>query len=264
VTKLACLGGAVIGLYWLMSLTGGPAPAQDQAPSPEAAPDTAAVRFGTPVPGIPGAARLGAPQGVSVTTATPAEALAQYVPPLRQRDAEEGTFVSQYLPGTIQLTLPGPQRLFRLDSEAAVLERLRQEARERNTPDIYEFPEEQKDVRPAKLERYSTARYWPVTKELVEPGYVWHSRVPFEEINTERYGWTTGVLQPLLSAAHFYADVATLPYHLAQDPCRHGDTSAGKCLPGDPVPLLLYPPELSWSGLVAEAAAVTLVFVAFP
>jgi hypothetical protein len=197
-------------------------------------------------------------------TPPPAGKVPQYLPPLRQREsAEEGT-IMQYLPGTIQLTLPGPQRLFRLDSESAVLERLRQEARERPTPDIYEFPEELKDVRPSKLERQTTARYWPLTKELVEPNYVWHNRNPFEQINSERYGWTTGVLQPLISAAHFYADVATLPYHLAEDPCRHGDTNAGKCLPGDPVPLLLYPRELSWSGLVAEAAAVTLVFVAFP
>jgi len=99
---------------------------------------------------------------------------------------------------------------------------------------------------------------------VVQPGYVWHRRLLFEQINSERYGWSMGIVQPAVSALHFYADVATLPYHVAQEPCCQGDTSAGKCLPGDPVPLLLYPPHYSLSGLSAEAAVITLLFIAFP
>src|SRR5262249_23150469 len=43
---------------------------------------------------------------------------------------------------SIQLEPPGPQRLFKLESEAAFFERLRQEARQRPTPERIEFPAE--------------------------------------------------------------------------------------------------------------------------
>jgi hypothetical protein len=219
--------------------------------------------LGTPVPETRWGARLGAPLAVSALTAPADTALVQYVPPLRQRENQDTT-IQQLLPGTVQLTLPGRQRLFRLDSEAGVMERMRQEARERHTPDVYEFPEELKDVAASKLESVSVDRQWAVTQELVEPHYVWHTRLLFEQINSDRYGWTLGVIQPAICAAHFYADVLTLPYHRGVEPCRFGDTSAGKCLPGDPVPLLLYPPQRSWTGLATEAAVAVPLFVAFP
>jgi hypothetical protein len=191
-----------------------------------------------------------------------AELPVQYVAPLNRREAydefAEGGFL---LPASIELTLPGPQRLFRLDSEAGVMERIRQEARLGKTPTIIEFPGpprfEPRELRPV-------ARNWPLTTEFVQPCYVYHGRLPFEQINSERYGWSVGVVQPLVSALHFYADVATLPYHLGEEPCRYGDSSAGKCLPGDPVPLYLYPPHCSLTGLAAEAAVVTPLFFAFP
>jgi len=248
--------------------------------SPLASPSFNAVAQ-TPAPG----ARLGAPLEVPLLTGT-ADAV---VPPLRvpeqgRPDASNETATAsavvagQYvlpsrrerpdffaeeglLPITIQLTLPGPHRLFRLDSEADVMERIRQEARQVRPPEIIEFPEER---RYEPWERVFVPRHWPLAKELVEPAYVSHGRLLFEQINSERYGWSMGVVQPAISALHFYADVATLPYHLAQDPCRYGDTSAGKCQPGDPVPLYLYPPQGSLSGLSAEAAAIVLLFCIFP
>src|SRR5262249_26755999 len=42
----------------------------------------------------------------------------------------------------IQLEPPGPQRLFQLESEKSLHERMRQEARERPIPERIEFPEE--------------------------------------------------------------------------------------------------------------------------
>jgi hypothetical protein len=43
----------------------------------------------------------------------------------------------------------------------------------------------------------------------------------FEEVNLERYGHSWGLLQPAVSAAKFYGNVALLPYRLAtQQPCE--------------------------------------------
>jgi hypothetical protein len=231
---------------------------------PDAAPN-AAVVWQEPVPlqSSRPAARLGAPQALpNGPGERDSEVPVQYVPPLNKREGmEEATEGGLLLPPTLQLTLPGPQRLFRLESEAAVIERIRQEAREGRTPTLIEFPE------PYPSEKRVAAflpRQWPQTVELVQPCYVYHGRLAFEQINSERYGWSVGVLQPLVSTAHFYADVALLPYHYAEDPCRYGDSSAGKCLPGDPVPLYLYPPHWSLTGLAAEAAVVTPLFFAFP
>lgn len=107
-------------------------------------------------------------------------------------------------------------------------------------------------------------RQWPPLAELVEPYYVCYGRLNFEQINSERYGWSIGPLQPVLSAGIFYWDVATLPYHLGTEPLRRYECSAGYCLPGDPVPFLLYPPELSATGALSEVAAIGLIAIIFP
>jgi hypothetical protein len=107
-------------------------------------------------------------------------------------------------------------------------------------------------------------RQWAPMSEIVEPAYVCYGRLYFEQINSERYGWDLGPLQPLLSAGIFYFDVAFLPYHMGTEPCRWYECSAGYCLPGDPVPLLLYPPELSATGALAEAGTVGLLLMIFP
>jgi len=98
----------------------------------------------------------------------------------------------------------------------------------------------------------------------VEPYFVSHKRLLFEQINTERYGWDFGIIDPPISAGLFFADVALLPYHAFTDPFRCCETGAGYCLPGDPVPYLLYPPEYSLTGAVAEAGAIGAVLAIFP
>jgi hypothetical protein len=159
----------------------------------------------------------------------------------------------------IQLEPPGPQRLFRVESEAALHERMRQEARERPRPERLDFPE----YRPISTEPHAF-RSWPQQNLWVEPNYVCHRRLEFEQINSERYGWEISYLQPLISATHFYFDLATLPYHAFTEPCRRFECSAGYCLPGDPVPLLLYPPQLSLTGAAAQAGAIVALIAIFP
>jgi hypothetical protein len=231
-----------------------------ELPSPVKVPTTGRPRIVEPT-ALP-RARFGTPHVLPDFSGRAAVVPVAYVPPLSRRESSDDQGEGGLLLLTpMQLSLPGPHRLFRLDSEAAVLERIRQEARETRVPTFIEFPE---PLRGETREQPLAPRRWPLSVERAEACYVYHGRLPFEQINSERYGWSMGVLQPPISTLHFYADVVTLPYHLATQPCFAGDTNAGKCLPGDPVPLLLYPPRCSLSGLIAEAAAVTLVAFVFP
>jgi hypothetical protein len=112
-------------------------------------------------------------------------------------------------------------------------------------------------------ERYA-GRSFPPGNLLVEPCYLCYDRLYFEQKNLERYGWDLGPITPFVSTAAFYWDLITLPYHMGTAPCRRYECNAGYCLPGDPVPLLLYPPELSLTGFVVEAGVVTALFAIFP
>jgi len=159
----------------------------------------------------------------------------------------------------IQLEPPGKERVFQLEGEAALKERLRQEARQRPTHERIDFPDEP----PVSTQRYAP-RAFPPMVEVAEPHYVCYRRLLFEDLNSERYGWDLGFIQPFVSAGAFYWDLATLPYHLGTEPCRKYECSAGYCLPGDPVPYLLYPPELSLTGTVFEAGTIVALFAIFP
>jgi hypothetical protein len=189
------------------------------------------------------------------SVATPARGVqaAVFQPPAGLRPlGEEGT---EY---QVQLEPPGPQRLFRLEAETRLQERMRQEARERPTPERIAFPEE-----PIATGGW-VVRQFPPANMRVEPHFVCYQRLYFTELNSERYGWDLGPVQPFVSGASFFWDVLLLPYHLGIDPCRCYECSAGYCLPGDPVPYLCYPPTFSLTGLTFEAATAVVLFAAFP
>lgn len=160
---------------------------------------------------------------------------------------------------TVPLEPPGPDRLFRLESEKSYMERIEQEHLQGPEHDRVEFPEEP----PVSTDRYQP-RMFPRSTEFVEPNYVCYKRLYFEQLNAERYGWDLGIIHPLLSAGIFYWDLVTLPYHMGTEPFRKFECSAGYCLPGDPVPLLLYPPEFSVTGTVLEAGTIVSLFAIFP
>jgi hypothetical protein len=161
-------------------------------------------------------------------------------------------------PGEFQLQIepPGLERIARLDNDAAFEERIRQESSE-----PVSFPPEPILSRDTYAGR---GGLWPQRQVTVEPNYVCYGKLLFEEKNGERYGWDLGVLQPLASAGAFFGDVALLPYHLGTGPFRCHECSAGYCLPGDPVPYLLYPPELSLTGAVAEVGVIMGLVAIFP
>jgi len=238
-----------IGL--LLASTRAPAQETTRPGAPPAAADTPPVRvlhFTKP----PTAPRVAAPHDAAIRPVA-LQAQPKDIP----RAPEES---QEY---QIQLEPPGPLRLFRLESEKAFQERMRQEARERTppgtAPERIVFPEE-----PVLTREPYAGRSFPPGTLTVEPIYLCYGRLYFEQKNAERYGWDLGPIHPLIAAAGFYWDLVTLPYQLGTDPCRRYECSAGYCLPGSPVPLLLYPPELSLTGLALEAGTVTALFAIFP
>jgi hypothetical protein len=182
----------------------------------------------------------------------------EYQPPAGLTDDRRST-EERLLEQAIQLEPPGPDRIFRLESEAALNERIRQEGKTKTPPEKFTFPDE-----PVVSREPYPGRHWPPQTEYAEPNYLCYGRLLFEDKNTERYGWDLGILQPVVSAGAFFADVVTLPYHVGTAPCRCYECNSGLCLPGDPVPYLLYPPELSLTGAVTEGAAIGAIFAIFP
>jgi hypothetical protein len=160
---------------------------------------------------------------------------------------------------TIRTELPGQDALFRRDSESQVFERIRLEAEARPGAQRVTFPERV----PVSREPY-TPRQFPQVVEQIEPSFVMHRRLYFEQKNFDRNGWELGALQPAVSSARFLYDILAMPYHAGTRPLQKWDSSAGKCLPGDTTPLLCYREEFSLTGLAAQAGAVAVGLVAFP
>jgi hypothetical protein len=160
----------------------------------------------------------------------------------------------------ILLEPPSPQALFyRLDSDKALEARMRQQALQRKPPEPVQWPE-QPVVSNEKFKERAFAR----NSMIAEPSFVTYNRLYFEEKNAERYGWDLGALQPVVSSAYVCLDCAFLPYQIAAKPFKRGDTSAGECWPGDSVPYILYPPNISVPGSMLEAAVVVGLIAIFP
>lgn len=80
-------------------------------------------------------------------------------------------------------------------------------------------------------------------REWMPYNYYWqasafcHQPLYFEEVNLERYGYSAcPALQPLLSGAHFFATIPTLPYQVAMDHPRECVYTLGHYRPGSPAP----------------------------
>jgi hypothetical protein len=201
-----------------------------------------------PLPGGPG---VGPPKGPGAGVAGPDTAL----PGIGARAGQDP------YEAYIRLEPPGRERLFgSLETERELEERMRQERRDTGgSADTIQFPEKPKLTDVA----YQPRQFAPLV-ELAEPDYVVHRRLYFEEKNSERYGWDLGPAQPLVSTLAFFKDTLLFPQNFASYPCRRFESSAGYCRPGDPVPYIIYPPELTWTGLLAEGGAAGLLFWAIP
>jgi hypothetical protein len=149
----------------------------------------------------------------------------------------------------VRTELPGLDRLIRRESEAKVIERIRQESDRPGAAKVY-FPEETVVSR----ETYQGRNFPPLTS-VVEPSYVYHGRLLFEQLNLDRHGWDMGVLHPVATVGAYYYDLAMMPYHICSRPFDKYEVSTGKCLPGDQVPFMLYPEPFSVTGLAGMAGS---------
>lgn len=177
-------------------------------------------------------------------------------PPMQQNPRYELSEREQ-LGILLELEPPGPDRVFRTESEAALYERIRQRYRQANLR--AEFP---KDPVLGDGREYA-GRMWAMQLTQRMPNWVRYEPLYFEEKNAERYGWDAGIYQPFLSAGKFYLDLVMLPYNFGVRPVWHREYNTGYMLPGDPVPYLIYIPDFSWTGLTLEAAAVVGYFCLF-
>lgn len=241
-------------------LFAGTLPAQQFRPMP-----------GMPLPTIHSAAQTFSyhkkPTAPPVTELPPAQTQPPFVPGVHPVSLQQplpaqppAAAAEEALRYSIHLDPPGSQRLFgTLESEGRLQARMKQEYRERTPSERIVFPEEAVVSR----EVYQ-GRHFPPANVVVEPCYTCYGKLLFEQRNAERYGWDFGPFHPMISTGIFFWDLAWAPYHLASQPCRKYECSAGLCLPGDPVPLLLYPPEKSGSGWVAQVTAVAAICLIFP
>jgi hypothetical protein len=159
--------------------------------------------------------------------------------------------------------LPDPKRVFRLESEASLRERMERDSKQGLNPLSLKYTIMFPDY-PAVPKPQPQMRHWEPLTETAEAPFVCYRRLYFQQLNFERYGYNLGPASPLLSIGGFCFDVLALPYHFAMDPFCRFECNTGYCLPGDPVPLLLYPPQWSASGILGEAAAIGLLVIAFP
>lgn len=108
-------------------------------------------------------------------------------------------------------------------------------------------------------------RQWDPVTFTWKASALCHKPMHFEEVQLERYGHTTGPLfQPVLSGAHFFLNVAVVPYKMGINPPNECQYALGYYRPGSCAPWLLPPVPLSVRGGLMEAGAITGLIFLFP
>ncbi len=99
-----------------------------------------------------------------------------------------------------------------------------------------------------------TPRNWLASTFTYQASGLCHKPLYFEEVQLERYGHTAGpIKQPLLSGAHFFGNIAVLPYKMAINPPLECQYALGYYRPGSCAPWHIPPIPFSVRGALAEA-----------
>ena len=98
-------------------------------------------------------------------------------------------------------------------------------------------------------------RDWTMTTFTWKATGVCHKTTFFEDVQLERYGHSAGpVLQPLISGAHFFANIGLFPYNAGVYPPTECHYVLGLYRPGECAPWLVPAFPLSRRGAVLETA----------
>jgi hypothetical protein len=98
---------------------------------------------------------------------------------------------------------------------------------------------------------------WTASALCGKPNY-------FEEVQVERYGHTAGIFQPAISGAHFFINIAVLPYKMGINPPNECRYALGYYRPGSCAPWMIPPVPLSVRGAAYQAAAVGIIAPLIP
>jgi hypothetical protein len=135
-------------------------------------------------------------------------------------------------------------------------------------PDIGELPADIAAPQFASVgEVYETmgaTRDWGLYSFTWEAKGLCHGPLRFEEPNLERYGYSLGLLQPAVSAAHFFSVMPLLPYGMAANRARDCQYTLGNYRPGSYAPYRINRMPVSLSGAAAQSFATAGAFVIFP
>lgn len=100
-------------------------------------------------------------------------------------------------------------------------------------------------------------RFWAETLYTWKSSSLCHKPLYFEELALERYGHSKGpYVQPLYSAAHFFASLPALPYLMGLRPPKECVYALGHYRPGSCAPYLKYPIPISTRAALFQAGAV--------
>jgi hypothetical protein len=108
------------------------------------------------------------------------------------------------------------------------------------------------------------SRGWPGMACLWQAPAVCHRPLYFEQPNVERYGYSIGFAQPVLSGAHFFGSVIALPYFVGARRPNECIYTLGYDRPGTPTPFRAPLPPLSLRGAAMQGAFVTGAVFAIP
>ncbi len=110
-------------------------------------------------------------------------------------------------------------------------------------------------------------RRWMGLRYCWDAPVLYHNPLYFEEVNLERYGYGPRglrIAQPVISGAHFFATVPTLPYQMATHRPRQPVYTLGHYRPGSPAPYRTHYPPFSVPGSLAEAAVIVGLVALIP
>ncbi|TWU34973.1 hypothetical protein [Novipirellula artificiosorum] len=110
-----------------------------------------------------------------------------------------------------------------------------------------------------------TPRSWQPMTMTWAASNLCHKPLYFEDVNLERYGHTHGPLwEPVVSSAHFFVNIAVLPYKMGVHSPHECQYALGYYRPGNCAPWIKPPVPISVRGGLTQAAVMTGAFWLVP